>query len=276
MILQHVCLEWFHTPEDDSTDVTRVLPLGPDMCLVPMADQQLFGYAPVAADVADVLGLPYVHHVHVVLEITLVREPLIASQTLDLAVPVGRDVVHFEQVFVVEEDVDRLLTVFAVPFDVALSIVKLHLVQQFMREITVRLRASRCVLRVRGEVKGDALWGAVDPVACLSVLLDGHVRAGLPAFVAHLLQRVLDPVVVSQVEIVGTLLPEKSKAKTPLAKIGWFRFDRLVDTRPSSSFWGGSFAHSLLRLLFYNFCKIYYYIYFNFYIIQSQHCFTLV
>lgn len=211
MILKHVCLEGLHAAEDNTTDLAGIFPLCPDMGLVSVANQQLLGNASMSTDVANILGLPDMHHVHMMLQIALVREPLLTSQTLYLAVPIGCDAVHLKQMLIVEENVDWLVAVLAVPFDVPLPIVEPDLVDQIVHEVAIRLRALLRILRVWGEVKGDSLRGPVDAVTGLPVLLNGHVGAGLAALVTHLLQGVLDSMLMLQVQVVGSLLPEKRR-----------------------------------------------------------------
>ena len=93
-------------------------------------------------------------------EITFVRESFIALRTLNLAVSRGCDVVDFEQVFIVKEDVDRLLTVLAIPLHVPLSEMEPDLVDQIMSEITVRLWALEWVFGVGGP---PVIWDELRP-----------------------------------------------------------------------------------------------------------------
>ena len=125
--------------------------------------------------------------------------------------------------FIVEKYVDGLLTVLAVTFDVALSVVKADLVQDTVGEVTVRLWAFGRILWMGCKVKHNSFRSAINPIARLAMLLNGRIRTGFSALVTHLLEGVLDPMVVPQVEIVGPLLPEKRSGRLRLATFVFFK-----------------------------------------------------
>ena len=67
MVIKHVLLQGLHTSENHTANSAWVFPLSPDMSFISVADKQFLGNAAVAANITNVLWLPYMNHVHMML-----------------------------------------------------------------------------------------------------------------------------------------------------------------------------------------------------------------